>query len=74
MAVVKTPQQSHIGIKVANGVNASGGMLTKSYRLSNVKASAADADIYAVADGIGSLQSKPVLDITRVDESVLLNS
>ena len=74
MPITKVPQAAHAMISYEDGINASGGTLTKSYRLSNVKAAATDADIYAVADGIGSLQSKPVMEISRVDEAVLLNS
>ena len=74
MPITKVPQMAHAMISYEDGINASGGTLTKSYRLSNVKAAATDADIYAVADGIGSLQSKTVMEISRVDESVLLNS
>ena len=74
MPITKVPQAAHAMISYEDGINASGGTLTKSYRLSNVKAAATDVDIYAVADGIGSLQSKTVIEISRVDESVLLNS
>ena len=37
MAVVKTPQESRIGIKVANGTSASGAAQFKTLRFSNVK-------------------------------------
>ena len=74
MAITKVPQAAHIMISYEDGINAAGGTITKSYRLSNVKAAATDADIYSVASGVAGLQSKTVLDISRVDEAKLLES
>ena len=47
MAVVKTPQDSRIGIKVVNGVNASGANIFKTMSFSNVKATAPDQEHYS---------------------------
>ena len=74
MAITKVPQLAHAMIGYESGINASGGTIMKSYRLSNIKAAATDADIFSVANGVAGLQSKPVLDISRVDESKLLES
>ena len=56
MAVVKTPQQSHIGIKVANGVSASGAAQYRTLRYSNVKPATSDHDMLDVAVNIAGLQ------------------
>ena len=71
MAVVKTPQDSRIGIKVVNGVNASGANVLKTLSFSNVKAAAADQDLYDVAASIAGLQSKSLVEIIRTDQANL---
>ena len=71
MAVVKTPQDSRIGIKVVNGVNASGANVLKTLSFSNVKATAADQDVYDVGDSIAGLQSKSLVEIIRTDQANL---
>ena len=71
MAVVKTPQDSRIGIKVVNGVNASGANVLKTLSFSNVKATAPDQDVYDVGDSIAGLQSKSLVEIIRTDQANL---
>ena len=71
MAVVKTPQDSRIGIKVVNGVNASGANIFKTMSFSNVKATAPDQDVYDVGDSIAGLQSKSLVEIIRTDQANL---
>ena len=71
MAVVKTPQESRIGIKVVNGVNASGANVLKTLSFSNVKATAPDQDVYDVGDSIAGLQSKSLVEIIRTDQANL---
>jgi hypothetical protein len=73
MAIVKTPQTSKLTIKVQTGTNAAGQAVYRSRTYANVKAAAADSDVFAVAQGIGSLQSYPVQSIDRVDDSMLVN-
>ena len=74
MAITKVPQLAHAMIGYESGINAAGGTITKSYRLSNIKAAATDADIFSVANGVSTLQSKTVIDISRIDEAKLLES
>ena len=73
MAVVKTPQESRIGIKVANGTSASGAAQYKTLRFSNVKTAATDQDLFDVGSSIAGLQSAVLAGITRTDEADLAN-
>ena len=73
MAVVKTPQQSHIGIKVANGVNASGAAQYRTMRYSNVKPATSDQDLFDVALSISGLQGATLAGISRTDDADLTN-
>ena len=74
MAVVKTPQESRIGIKVHNGTSASGAAQYKTLRLSGVKSATPDQDVFDVGSSIAGLQSAVVAGITRTDESDLANA
>lgn len=71
MAVVKTPQDSRIGITVANGVSSTGANLFKTLRFSNVKPAAADQDLYDVAVSLAGLQAKALVEIIRTDDANL---
>ena len=71
MAVVKTPQESRIGIVVANGVSASGANLFRTFRFSNVKPAAPDQDMYDVAFSLAGLMASALSEITRTDEANL---
>ena len=73
MAVVKTPQESRIGIKVANGTSASGAAQFKTLRFSNVKPAASDQDLFDVAFSISGLQGAALAAIIRTDEADLAN-
>lgn len=73
MAVVKTPQESRIGIKVANGTSASGAPQFKTLRFSNVKPAASDQDLFDVGSGIAALQSANLAAIIRTDDADLAN-
>lgn len=73
MAIKKESHDSKVKIQFNNGVAADGRMLKKSKTYSNVKAEATDEGLYSVVDTITKLQDKPVLEIIRVDESVLIS-
>ena len=74
MAVVKTPQGSSIGIKVANGFSASGAAQFRTLRYANVKSAALDQDLYDVAVSIAGLQSAELAGISRTDTADLANA
>ena len=71
MAVVKTPQESRIGIKVANGTSASGAAQYKTLRFSNVKPAAIDQDLYDVAISLSGLMAAALVAINRTDDAAL---
>ena len=71
MAVVKTPQESRIGIVVANGVSATGANLFKTLRFSNVKPNATEQEMYDVAVSLSGLMAAALVEITRTDEADL---
>ena len=74
MAVVKTPQQSHIGIKVANGTSASGAAQYRTLRYSNVKPATSDQDLFDVGASIAGLQAATLAGISRIDDADLANA
>lgn len=74
MAVSKVPQGSRMVISVQSGVNASGLPVYVERTYKTVKAGVIDADVYAVAQGMGNLQKYPVTGISRLDEGNLVNA
>jgi len=73
MAVVKVPQSVKLVLKVQTGVNASGDPVYRSRTFANVKAAAADSDVFAVAEGLAGLQKNTLVDIVRQDLNNLVN-
>lgn len=73
MAVIKTPQSSKLVVKVQTGVNTSGNPVYRLRSFQNVKPSAADADVHAVAQALADLQQHAVANIARVEEGNLVN-
>ena len=72
MAVTKAPQESRIGIKVVNGVSATGANVFKTLGFSNVKPTATDQDIYDVGASLAGLQAKSLVAIVRTDSANLI--
>ena len=73
MAVVKVPQAARLQIKVQTGVSTTGAPVYRVRNLQNLKHSATDADVYAVAQGLADLQSHSVVAISRQDDANLLD-
>ena len=71
MAVVQTPQDSRIGVVIANGVSSTGATVLKTLRFSNVKPAATDQDMYDVAVSLSGLMASSLVKIVRTDEAVL---
>ena len=71
MAVVKTPQNSRIGIVIANGVSSTGAEQVKTLRFSNVKPTATDQDMFDVAVSLSGLMASALVEIVRTDEANL---
>ena len=74
MAVNKVPQGSRMIITVESGIKTSGLPAYSQRTYKNVKASAIDADVYAIAQAMASLQKYPVTGISRLDEGNLVNA
>ncbi|WP_371372092.1 DUF1659 domain-containing protein [Sporomusa aerivorans] len=73
MAVVKMPQSGKLVIKVQTGVNAAGSPVYRLRTFANIKPDAADSDIFAVAEGLISLQKYALVDIVRQDLNNLVS-
>jgi hypothetical protein len=74
MAVTKAPKTSKLIITIENGLKTNGQPAQRQRSYKNVKASAADTDVYAVAQAIANLQTHTVVGISRQDEGNLLNA
>lgn len=73
MAVNKVPQNSRVIITLQNGVNTSGQPVYLKRTYKSVKPGALDADVYAVAQAMASLQQYPLTSISRMEEGNLVN-
>jgi hypothetical protein len=71
MAVVKTPQETRLGIKVENGVSGAGAPVFKTLRFSNVKPSATDQEVLDTGVTFAALQGKALAAIIRTDDATL---
>ncbi|MGE5423682.1 MAG: DUF1659 domain-containing protein [Ignavibacteriales bacterium] len=74
MAVQANPIASEALIRVENGVSSSGSTVYASRRLSGIKPAAANEDVHAVAQSLGSLQSKTVAGIHRNNDLELVET
>lgn len=74
MAVSKVLQSAKLVIKVETGVNTAGKPVYRQRSYTNVKPSAADADLHAVAAAMAGLQKHPVNSIVRIDDSELVEA
>lgn len=72
MAVNRVPQTSRVIITLQNGVNTGGQPVYLKRTYKSVKPDAIDADIYAVAQGMATLQKYPLTSISRMDEGNLV--
>lgn len=73
MAVIKVPQSGKVVLKVQTGVSATGAPVYRLRTFANVKPGAADADVFAAAEGLGSLQKHTLVDVVRQDVNNLIN-
>ncbi|BBB91682.1 MAG TPA: DUF1659 domain-containing protein [Methylomusa anaerophila] len=73
MAIVKVPQTGKLLIKVQTGLNTAGNPVYRQRTFANVKAGVSDDDLFAIGQGLGSLQQHTVSDITRVDAGNLVD-
>jgi len=65
MAVNSEPVSSELIIRVENGTTSTGATRYKNLTYRNIKSEATDNDVKAIADLLGSAQTKPVATILR---------
>ncbi|PHJ38124.1 hypothetical protein P378_11535 [Desulforamulus profundi] len=73
MAVVKQPYACSIKLRYQTGVNAQGNPIFVNRTYAKAKITAADQDLYDVAQAINSLQNASLVGIYRADDSELIN-
>ncbi|KYZ76471.1 hypothetical protein AXX12_08545 [Anaerosporomusa subterranea] len=73
MAIVNMPQAARLQIKVQTGLNASGAPVYRVRSLQNLKNGTVDDSVYAVAQGLASLQQHTVVAISRQDDANLID-
>jgi hypothetical protein len=73
MAVNKVPETSQMVITIQDGVNAKGQPIVHKRSYKNVKVTAVDAEVYAVAQELANLQTHAVVSVSRQDEGNLVD-
>lgn len=73
MAVVKMPQTGKLVLKVQTGISSTGTPVVRLRTFNNIKSGAADADVFAVAEGLAGLQQHALVETVRQDMSNLVN-
>lgn len=68
---MKALEQSKLQIRVEKGLDGNGSMKYEMLTFSRVAEEASDDAIQAVGAALGTLQTKTVADIIRVDNSIL---
>ncbi len=71
MAVKKSIKASKIQLRLDAGKNADGSAKYSTVTYNRVNKGATDEDVQAVGAALGNLQSRPVVDVLRVDEAAL---
>lgn len=74
MPVNVTPLDSKLKITFSLGTDSKGKEMTKAKTYANIKASAADEDVYQVADILAGLQSNDVVRVGRLDEKEMIQA
>lgn len=74
MAISAIKTSSSILLTYKDGVNSKGENLYKNQRLSKIKVTAKDEDVYSVAGVIANLLIKEVTEITREDKNKLIEA
>jgi hypothetical protein len=74
MAVQNTLVNTAMSIRFKAGIDALGNDIVKAKKYSNVKVTAADADVLLIATTLGTLMKDEVLEIVRSNDSLLINA
>jgi hypothetical protein len=73
MALQSDLAKSALNLRYKEGVHLNGKDIIKSKKFSNVKVSAANQSIYDTASALSPLMKYPVLDVVRIDDTVLMD-
>ena len=73
MATNSTKVHSAMVLKFKNGVDSKGKDIIKSQSFSKVKVAATDDEILAVGTALGALLAFPLVDVSRQDQSTIIN-
>jgi hypothetical protein len=74
MAIQSTLVNTAMSIRFKAGIDALGNDIVKAKKYSNVKVTAADADVLLIATTLGTLMKDEVLEIVRSNDSLLINA
>jgi hypothetical protein len=73
MALQSNLAKSALNLRYKEGVDLNGKDIIKSKKFSNVKVSAANQSIFDTAEALSPLMKYPVLDVVRIDDTVLMD-
>lgn len=68
MAVNGTTLDSKLKLQLDGGIDDSGNTIVRSKTYSNVKPTAVNDDVYAVATSLAAMQTLPLISIRRIEE------
>ncbi|MDD4239775.1 MAG: DUF1659 domain-containing protein [Desulfotomaculaceae bacterium] len=74
MAVTKVPGNSALKLVLHVGTSGTGSPILRNKSLTNVKATAADQDVFDVATSLGGLQDYALNGIIRVDNATMIEA
>ena len=73
MAVKTTLVDSALTLKYKEGIDSNGKDIVKTKKFSNIKVTATDENVYAVAAAFSPLMKYPVMQSLRTNDSALTN-
>jgi Protein of unknown function (DUF1659) len=73
MAIIATKSLTTLVLRTKVGVNPDGSDIITSQKVSKVKVTAADQDIYDTASALGTLLEYSLTGISKTDETQLVN-
>lgn len=73
MATNSTKIHSTMILKFKSGVDIRGKDITKNQSFSKIKVTATDDEILAVGTALGALLAFPLVDVSRQDQSTIIN-
>lgn len=74
MAVTRVPANSTLRLELNAGTDTNGNPVIRGKNLSGVKSTAADQDLFDVAQALAGLQEHPLSGIERVDNGGLIQA